>query len=143
MMKLFTTLFLTTLLVSCSSPDSGSSENQVSPAIEALHAEVMSYHDEVMPEMGRLYSLRSEINAAADTLPAEQADSLRLIAGQLENADEAMMAWMRQFSSQLTNEDTVAARRYYEDQLQKVQAMRDEVITALEAGAGAHRRLTR
>ena len=141
-MKPVTALFVCALLASCSSPDSGSGENAVNPAIEALHAEVMSYHDEVMPEMGTLYSLRSEINAAADTLPAAQADSLRLIAGRLERADEAMMAWMRQFSSQLTNQDTLAARQYYEDQLQKVQAMRDEVATALEAGAETRRRLT-
>lgn len=146
-MKYSAFLFILTAFLSLNACTSGDSEqnsetNDVNPRIENMHAQVMEYHDEVMPEMESLYQLKSDLEAAADSLEGPLADSLRQTAQQLEEADAAMMGWMRQFSSQLASDDTTAAAAYYEEQLEKVKVMRDEVVSALEAGRTAKARLS-
>lgn len=69
--------------------------------VEDLQNEVMSIHDEVMPEMGTLMNLKKQLKDTISHLDSTNqpvADSLTLIVEQLEEADEAMMQWMRNYS---------------------------------------------
>ena len=65
--------------------------------VDFLFQEIMDAHDEVMPKMGKIRSLEKQCRSTALTSP----DSLELIrqAEILSNANEAMMAWMRDFNS--------------------------------------------
>lgn len=66
-----------------------------------LYEEVMNTHDEVMPKMGAIMKLKKQLQTRSDSLSA--IDSLRgqeriiSIIQELEDANESMMKWMRQF----------------------------------------------
>ena len=62
-------------------------------ATELLYADVMKVHDEVMPRMEDIQEYKSEMELE---MGDEKAD---YILEELEKADEAMMAWMREFKT--------------------------------------------
>ena len=71
--------------------------------MEALKAEVMAVHDEIMPRIGTLMNLKKQLKEKAaqlDTIAAgnkaEATASMGAIK-ELEKADEAMMQWMRTY----------------------------------------------
>uniref|UniRef100_UPI0040477FD4 hypothetical protein n=1 Tax=Roseivirga sp. TaxID=1964215 RepID=UPI0040477FD4 len=63
---------------------------------EALVNEVLNIHDEVMPKMGEVMSLRKKVldKVEGSTNP----DELRDIALRLEDAQKGMMLWMNDWS---------------------------------------------
>jgi len=70
---------------------------------ELLYKVVLDKHDEVMPEMGNLVRLTRQIDAilSSDTLNTDSISNkngtLLVLKKDLEDANESMMAWMRQF----------------------------------------------
>lgn len=73
---------------------------------QLLKQEVIEIHDEVMPKMGELRSLKKSLLEQADSLEAEDVGSnqevinrMRQYAIDLENAFDGMFVWMRQFNS--------------------------------------------
>ncbi|MDN3689424.1 hypothetical protein [Cyclobacterium jeungdonense] len=118
------------LLFSC---ESGENENQ------ALKDRVISVHDEVMPEIGNLKSVQNKLREKADSIKLEGApsasenygESLEAAAQSCEAAYDGMFVWMRQFKTEyedMTEEETKA---YLEEQLKKVEQVRDDIKTAL------------
>ncbi|MEX2336026.1 MAG: hypothetical protein WD555_02000 [Fulvivirga sp.] len=67
--------------------------------VEKMRNEVMAIHDEVMPEMGALMNLKKQLKAKINQMDSteEKTDSLQPLVIQLEEADEAMMQWMRSY----------------------------------------------
>jgi hypothetical protein len=134
-MKSFLIAVLTGFILfgsSCSS----SSEKQ---NIESLREEVIAIHDEVMPKMGELKTLRKEIAAKANEL--DQADSiantsevreLKGLAGRMDDAFEGMFVWMRQFNSTYEGmkEDEIEA--YLLDQREKVKVVNSDIRISLQ-----------
>lgn len=116
------------LLFSCSG---GKNENQ------ALKDRVISVHDEVMPEIGRLKSLQNKLREKGDSL--EQASSasenhvqsLEAAAQSCEVAYEGMFVWMRQFESDYEDMTEEETKSYLEEQLRKVEKVRDDIKSAL------------
>lgn len=106
---------------------------QVDAAVQKLHNEVIAVHDEVMPRMGELMSLKTALTQAADTLPS-LGDSLTNVVGRLEEADDAMMSWMRQFKPMLDTSNVEVAKKYYTGQLEKVNEVHSQMTKALEEG---------
>ncbi|GAB3529770.1 hypothetical protein GCM10027443_09560 [Pontibacter brevis] len=104
---------------------------------EELEANVMTIHDDAMAKMGDIYKLRRNFRSLRDTLAAQQADTATLQALQqqideLNQADEVMMVWMRNYSApdSLQHEQ---AMRYLQQELQKierVQTIMDSTIAA-------------
>jgi hypothetical protein len=73
---------------------------------QLLKQEVIDIHDEVMPKMGELRSLKKSLLEQADALETENIGSnqevinrMRQYAVDLENAFDGMFVWMRQFNS--------------------------------------------
>ncbi|MEQ9660306.1 MAG: hypothetical protein RLO00_19365, partial [Fulvivirga sp.] len=69
---------------------------------KALYDDVMDVHDEMMPKMENMMSMKGKLKEKVDLLKEEAAQSelvneLENIIQSLEIADEAMMNWMRQF----------------------------------------------
>jgi hypothetical protein len=129
-------LFFT--LIACSSPErNDNSDNSLATdmgpeeaAQDSLFKAVMAIHDEVMPEMDRIYRLRRRATHLADSLQNQTAvplpaDSLRAIARRLEEADEAMMNWMR--SNDFQFEDMS-----HEEIMQELEAEREKIIIVKE-----------
>ncbi len=95
------------LLFGCQSDNSDDSTMQrqsVSDELEPLYDEVMTIHDEVMPEMKTLTQLQEQMSVKLDTLRQQTPidhDALQQanrVLGNLNRAEDAMWSWMHDFS---------------------------------------------
>lgn len=110
--------------------------NQDKKQEEALYNEVMAIHDEVMPEMGNIMKLVKKINAdiasVSDSLSQDSISrqSLLVLRNDLEQANESMMAWMRQFEHVEANTPHDQAMEYLEEQKKGIEQVKLEVENA-------------
>jgi predicted RNase H-like nuclease (RuvC/YqgF family) len=113
----------------------GNKENDAQQAQDALETEVMALHDEAMADMGKIYRLRRNLSSLRDTLQAQSGDTatINLLTRriqELNDADEAMMDWMRRYQAP----DTLAhdqAMNYLQEEHEKmarVKALMDSTI---------------
>ena len=132
-MKLFSAsliLFLAFLVLACANP--------LIEANKELRAQIIGVHDEVMPKMGELMSLQKKALAKADSLYAQdstataQIESMRTLAGQLDQAYEGMFVWMRQYSLEEEGKTPEEIKIYLDEQLLKVNQVNADIKAALE-----------
>ena len=111
------------------------------PLIETnkeMRAQIIGVHDEVMPKMGELMSLQKKALAQADSLYAQdstattQIESMRSLAGQLDQAYEGMFVWMRQYSLEEEGKTPEEIKTYLDEQLVKVNQVNADIKAALE-----------
>lgn len=104
---------------------------------EALYNQVMDIHDEVMPKMNDIYTLKKLLQEKITSSPdlvEEKKKELEETIQQLDSASNSMMVWMRQFNPPADTASEEAMREYLESQLEKVKKMREDVLVALERG---------
>ncbi|MEY2949658.1 MAG: hypothetical protein RLZZ248_859 [Bacteroidota bacterium] len=116
-----------------------SKEEIANNAENATWAEMMKIHDEVMPKTSEIVSLYSELKEvdpqkiAANKLSLEVQETIIL----LEDAEEAMFAWMNALKNlkilrlQKNHEEIMI---YLKQENQKIEFIRDQMLTALEEG---------
>lgn len=104
-------------------------------------AEVMAAHDEVMPKMGELRKTAKDLQAKADSLStltdqdfAAEISTLRQTAERIEDANEGMMEWMRQFEMPDNEAPIAEVLVYLKDQKEKIDKVKDEMLKSLEEG---------
>lgn len=105
--------------------------------VKDLQNEVMSIHDEVMPEMGTLMKLKKQLKDTISHLDSTKqtvADSLNLIVEQLEEADEAMMQWMRNYKAPTEEMPPEEALQYLQLKKKEIIEVRDKIYNS-EASA--------
>lgn len=132
MKTLFTLLALGTLLFS-----SCESENKEEKA-KALEREVMAIHDEVMPWMGTISDQSDSLKAHYNHLKMHEAETDSLLLEQiletleqLKTADEAMMAWMRQYerpAEDMKHEDKMTYLEGEKEKMTEVKRIMEEAI---------------
>lgn len=108
--------------------------------VEKLKAEVMAIHDEVMPEMGTLMNLQKELKdkiSDLDTTDKSMADSLRRLVKQLEEADEAMMQWMRNYKDPSPERSEKEALEYLESKKESITEVKNKINTSKAAAQAA------
>ncbi|MBT3962622.1 MAG: hypothetical protein HN728_10500 [Flavobacteriales bacterium] len=108
--------------------------------IDALKAEAIAVHDEVMPRMGAIADLRSTLkkqwkDVSADT--SSTGDTIaQFIAGRismLDSADEAMMSWMADYDPTYENEhQSDSAVIYYSGQGEEIKEVKLLMEKAIE-----------
>lgn len=104
---------------------------------KALYDEVMMVHDEMMPKMENMMSMKGQLKEKLDLLKEEASQTeliqqLETAINSLETADEAMMNWMRQFdpdTDSLSHEEIV---EYYTLQKQKMDSVKVVMVEAIE-----------
>ena len=111
---------------------------------EALKNQVLDTHDEVMPRIGELITLRKKIlNKVADMEGNEGGiNDLRDIAKDLNDAHDGMMNWMREWS---TNSDPYIngkateeeITRFYKEEQEKVDKVKADILNSLAAAKAA------
>lgn len=112
------TLLLTLTLFSCKQQASKVESEKAPNKVEALKQEVMGLHDEIMPRIGTLMHLKKQLKEKAAHLDSakeaekEQAAKLQLAIKELEQADEAMMQWMRTYEDPDLAEGQARALEY-------------------------------
>jgi hypothetical protein len=132
-MKLFSNsliLIFSMLVLACANP--------LIETNKEMRAQIIGIHDEVMPKMGELMSLQKKALAQADSLYAQdstattQIESMRSLAGQLDQAYEGMFVWMRQYSLEEEGKTPEEIKTYLDDQLLKVNQVNAEIKAALD-----------
>jgi len=133
MKKVVFLLFMVATATACS--------NEQKEQKDALMAEVMAAHDEVMPKMGELRKTAKNLQAKADSLStltdqdfAAEISTLRQTAKRIEDANEGMMEWMRQFEMPDNEAPIAEVLVYLKDQKEKVDKVKDEMLKSLEEG---------
>jgi hypothetical protein len=106
--------------------------------ISNLKEEVIGIHDEVMPFMGELKSLKKEVEIKSKGLHEQDSilnndriNELDLLAGQLDSAFDGMFVWMRQYKSPEEGMDREDAKIYLLEQKEKVKLVNEEIKIAL------------
>ncbi|GAB3831197.1 hypothetical protein GCM10028895_48260 [Pontibacter rugosus] len=126
-------------LFSCSAGNAEVEEKAV------LESRVMSVHDSAMARIGEIYKIRRQLRALRDTMEIQQADTAVLGALQqeinsLNQADEVMMQWMRQYKAPDTLQ-AKAAKEYLQNELvkiERVQTVMDSSIQAAQSTANKY-----
>jgi len=105
---------------------------------QKLYQEVMHTHDVVMPRMDEIMELKSSltkriVQLQSDSLANPNAiEELEASKAKLNEADEAMMNWMRQFESDyedMTRKETI---RYLEAQKVKIEEVAHLMNNSIE-----------
>ncbi|WP_323755245.1 hypothetical protein [Roseivirga sp.] len=101
---------------------------------ETLKTEVFAIHDEVMPKMGELMSLKKKVLDKVEG--SENPDELRDIALSLEKAQSGMMKWMNDWGTNSTphvnNESTEEAKlTFINAEIEKVKKVREEINSSI------------
>lgn len=106
-------------------------ENQV----EKLKTEVMAIHDEAMPEMGNLMNLKKPLESKIQTLDSAGAntDELKRLIHNLEEADEAMMEWMRNYKDPSPEMSKEEALKYLQNKMESIREVKQKINSSKAA----------
>jgi hypothetical protein len=110
--------------------DSASREN------ERLRLEITRVHDQAMAEMEPLYLLGVALKELPEPGGDEQAANRQQCLAELQVADEAMFAWMRQYKPLAVASDMAADTQYRVEQLAAIQEVQEQITRALDGGRG-------
>lgn len=112
-------------------------ETQLETRQDSLLSEVMVIHDEVMPEMGRIYRLQKELTQVIDSLETEgtaaaiPVDSLKALSAQLKAADDAMMNWMRSNDFQFEGMEQEEIMEELQSEKENIIVVRDKMLNSI------------
>jgi hypothetical protein len=102
---------------------------------DSLYNKVMGVHDEVMPKLNDLYTLKEELKKQLANVPAltdDKRKELEAKIASIEAASEGMMRWMREFSPPADSLGEETMRLYLEEEMEKVKKVRDDITTVLK-----------
>ena len=116
--------FLIALLLFTSCKETIKPETQESP----LYKEVMEIHDAVMPEMSTIHAIKRDLKSIET--PETKEVILQNIKA-LNDADEAMMAWMAAFK---LPEDKSSEKEYLEAEKIKISQVSELMYTSIKNG---------
>jgi len=122
-------------VAACGPAQKEDGEETVDP--ETLKDEVMAVHDEVMPKMQDIMRLKKQARSKVDSLAtdsisnASQIESMETLISTLEEADETMMNWMRNYRRDFegTDEEYVA---YLQKEKEAIEAVKEDMFAAIE-----------
>ena len=133
----YTILILTTLLFSC-----GNNQKTDEKKLEKqLYDEVIEIHDEVMPKMSTILALERQLKEKIQELDSASPDEtakIELLKNQipkLQEADEAMMQWMRNFQVNQegwSHDSVMSSMGHEKDRITIVREKMLETITETE-----------
>jgi hypothetical protein len=115
--------------------DHGAGDTTEQEGNQALYDEVMKIHDEVMPKMNDVYSLKEQLKKQIANTPEmaeEKKKEIEQTISKLDSASEGMMAWMRNFNPLPDSLGEEQAREYLENEMEKVKKVKEDIQEALE-----------
>ena len=99
--------------------------------------EVMMIHDEVMPKMGKLSKLVSELKSKVDT--TAEGRKYEQAMKELQDSHKSMMQWMQGFgdrfdSDEILNGKSLSAQKkeWLNEEEEKVRALKDKINSSIE-----------
>ncbi len=110
-------------------------QEKVKTERDILFNEVMDIHDTCMPEMATLNKLKRNIRKTKDTLTDEKLiTNSNAMLTSIENAEEGMMQWMRDFNLPKKSDPDQKVIPYLKEEKIKIQKVSDAMYAALKAG---------
>lgn len=123
MKKLLLVLLFLSILISCENR-----ENELKTKAKS----VMQIHDDVMPKMDYIMEHKERLESIlADSMHHEHHLEAREIYEKLDEADEHMMQWMRDYEEPEKDVTFEEAITYYQNQEVQISAVRNEMLTAI------------
>lgn len=128
-------------LYGCGKPSQESINTQDSLKLEskALYGQAMDIHDEIMPKMDKLYTLRKSLKdtlANTPTLAPAVKTDIEARIHLLDSADKSMMDWMHDSrlrpSKDTTNHEVY--QRYMKSKVESAEKMKALMLEAIERG---------
>ena len=119
--------------------DHDGTDNVAEGGNQALYDKVMAVHDEVMPKMNDIYKQKEALKnkiAESSAMPAEEKEKIEGLISRLDSASESMMVWMRNFNPLPDSLGEEQAKEYLENEMEKVQRVKTNVLEALEEAEG-------
>ncbi len=107
---------------------------------QVLYDQVMDIHDEVMPKLQDLYTLKKGLEdkiAATPNISAEEKQMLEKRIVILDSVSQLMMDWMHRFSQKPDSTDQEAAREYLESEMEKIRKVREAMLEAIASEKGS------
>lgn len=108
---------------------------------EVLYHQVMDIHDEVMPKMDDIYSLKRKLQEKIESTPdlvEEEKKKLQDRIAHLDSASQLMMEWMHQFNPLPDSIDQEEAREYLESEMEKIKKVKESMLEAIEKEKGSN-----
>lgn len=127
MNKIITTISLLTLLIGC--------QKNAEDKQKLMINEVMAVHDEVMPKMDDIMSLKSSLDSAIKVSP----DSVKAkeLYSALDVADNQMMDWMENYDSEsVKGKSEVEISKYFANQKTKIKEVKILTDKSIEEAKG-------
>jgi hypothetical protein len=132
-------LFAFILLAACGKTaehsDHDSAEADGESPNEALYNQVMDVHDEVMPRMEDIYTLKKNLQEQIANTPnmvVERKQQLEAIISNLDSANNAMMDWMHKFEPLPDSVDQEKAREYLESEIERIKKVKELMNESIE-----------
>lgn len=128
----FAVLSLIVLMFSTCGP-SGNKEAET----DEIYREVMEIHDEVMPKMQDIMNLKEKMRIKIDSMASSGVDQsaidkMEKMITQLDEADEAMMNWMRNFNTDYEEMSKEEITNYLNEQKEEITEVKDQMQTAIK-----------
>lgn len=98
----------------------------------------MLIHDEVMPKMGEIATLKSELESEINSLNLDSLIDTAMVQKcqvtliKLDEVDKSMMDWMHEFEPNFEAETEEEIIRYYATEKQKITAVSDHMKSAID-----------
>lgn len=114
--------------VSCSSSGSKQEDKQ-----KQLIDEVMAVHDEVMPKMDTVMTLKSSLDSALKVSSSNDSAKIMALSAALDSADVKMSVWMEEYRPELVkgkNDSTVV--KYLENEKIRISLVKEITNKSIE-----------
>lgn len=97
------------------------------------HVEVLAIHDHCMPQMGRMVDLKKALGGLK-TPSAPGGDTPALAIAALDSADQAMMAWMHAFRSDVPRQNIAfsTGMKYLDEQFVLVSRVDSQIFASMD-----------
>ena len=133
------------LMIRCGNPSSNGHEHSENDADststnQVLYDQVMDIHDEVMPKMQDLYTLKKGLQDKIATTPNISAEEKQMLEKRivvLDSVSQLMMDWMHKFSPRPDSTDQEAAREYLESEMEKIRKVREAMLEVIASEKGS------
>ena len=113
-----------------------SQKSEEKSKVVLLKDEVMAIHDDVMPKMGELRKVKKYLLQHADSIAeadSSRAAVLTVLARRIEDANEGMRDWMRNYEPEFTgSEEEILA--YLEEQKKAIEKVKYKMEGSLARG---------
>jgi hypothetical protein len=130
-------LIILALIISCNQNQSqevitiNEETDSLAAIITNLDEQIMITHDEVMPKIGLVLSLRRNINAKIDSCRTNHCkEELQKISYALTKADADMMQWMRNYQTPHGKDTAIT---YLQNQQIEIDRVKQQILQSIDA----------